>query len=132
MGCRAISPPPSDGWIASESGWDKNQQTTKWLRKVSTNNVAGFMYVPDQSRWADMPSRGLTRVDMCLEALAALRDHRTLHQQCFQKWKEQIQAVAAVRQRLQVMGGTVDDSDAVVVSDTMTDNFPLRTAFIAP
>lgn len=134
---RGISPPPLEGWLSSESGWDTHPGSPKWLRKVAENEAIIFWYAPDKTHWVTMPSRGFVNVDMCLDAVAFLRDTPSLQIQCFLGWKDQVRTVRAWRQKIQIMAA-VDGGDGAVSSDVqeeqevITDNFPKLTAFIAP
>lgn len=139
-GHRGISPPPAEGWIASKSGWDKNSRTEKWMRRTAKNKAISFFYVPEETHWADIPGRGFMHVDMCLRAIAFLRDTQAWQKQCFCSWKELVSIVQSWRQRLQVMAAADQgeaDNAAAGAEDSegdglITKDFPVRTAFIAP
>jgi len=132
---RGIPPPPEEGWNSSKSGWDKHPESPNWMRRVAENDALIFFHVPDKSMWATMPGRGFAHVDMCLQAIAFSRDTQALRKQCFLSWREQIRVVRAWRQKIQVMAAVDSEADDAASGDDLevtTENFPLRTAFIAP
>jgi len=130
---RGVSLPPKDGWKISEAGWDKHPNTKAWMRKLAENGSSSYLYVAEGTLWAEMPLRGLANVDMCLRAIAFLRDAEGFQRQCLLSWKEQVMAIRSWRQRLLLMAqaGAAEDRDPVE-SEQTSSNFPVRSAFIAP